>query len=69
MTQVPVPSHVEVGVKVVMPAGQVASAQGAPDGYFWQAPASHMPFVPHVVTVCTAQVPEGSGAPLATFTH
>src|SRR5204863_177989 len=45
---VPAPSHVRASVSVVVPAGQLASRQGAPCEYFWQAPFSHMPFVPHV---------------------
>jgi hypothetical protein len=66
---VPAPSHADAGVNAVEPAGQVASPQGAPWAYFWQAPASHIPFVPHVPGACTAQVPDGSGAPVATFVH
>src|SRR6185436_2765409 len=69
VTQVPAPSHVDAGVEVVVPAGHCAAAQGAPRGYFWQAPASHMPFVPQVEAPCTAQLPEGSGALVATFVH
>jgi hypothetical protein len=69
VTQVPAPSHFEAAVNVVEPAGHVASPQDSPWAYFWQAPASHMPFVPQVVDACTAQVPEGSGAPVATFVH
>jgi len=48
VTHVPAPSHVDAGVNVVVPAGQLASLHGAPCGYFWQAPFSHMPLVPHV---------------------
>jgi hypothetical protein len=48
-------------------AGQVAPAHGVPCGYFWQAPASHMPFVPQVALPWATQVPDGSGAPVATF--
>jgi hypothetical protein len=69
VTHVPAPSQLEAGVNVVVPAGQLAAPHGAPCGYFWQAPFSHMPFVPQVVDACTAHVPDGSGAPPATFTH
>jgi hypothetical protein len=69
VTQVPAPSHADAGVNVVEPPGHVASPQDSPWGYFWQAPASHMPFVPHVEGACTAHVPAGSGAPGATFVH
>jgi hypothetical protein len=54
---------------VVPFAGQVAAAQGVPCGYFWQAPASHMPFVRQVAPPWATQVPEGSGAPVATSAH
>jgi hypothetical protein len=65
VTHVPAPSHVEPGVNVVpgIVVGQLASAHGTPCAYFWQAPASHMPFVPQVDIVCAAHVPAGSGAP------
>jgi len=46
--------------------GQVASPQGVPCANFWQAPASHMPFVPQLEAAVAAQVLEGSGAPAAT---
>jgi hypothetical protein len=69
VTHVPAPSHAEAGVKVVAPAGHFASAQGVPAGYRWQAPASHIPFVPQLDGLWTAHVPEGSGALVATFTH
>ena len=49
--------------------GQVATAQGVPCGYFWQAPASHMPFVPQLEAPWATQVPDGSGAPVATSPH
>jgi hypothetical protein len=49
--------------------GQVATAQGVPCGYFWQAPASHMPFVPQLEAPWATQVPDGSGAPVATSAH
>ena len=48
-------------------AGQVAPAHGVPCAYFWQEPASHMPLVPQVVLPWATQVPDGSGAPVATF--
>jgi hypothetical protein len=63
VTQAPAPSQVEPGVKVVLFAGQVASPQGVPCANFWQAPAAHIPFVPHVAAALATQVFEGSGAP------
>jgi hypothetical protein len=56
-------------VKVVDAAGHRAAAHGVPSEYRWHAPASHIPFVPQVEAACTAQVPDGSGAPVATFEH
>jgi hypothetical protein len=66
VTQAPAPSHVEPGVKVVVVGGQLGSPQGVPCANFWQAPAAHMPFVPHIAAGCATQVFEGSGAPVAT---
>jgi len=34
VTQVPAPSHADWRVSVVVPAGQLASAQGVPTPYF-----------------------------------
>jgi hypothetical protein len=39
VTQLPAPSQVDPGVNVVSPIAQVASWQGVPWRYFWQAPA------------------------------
>jgi len=69
VTHAPAPSHVEPGVNVVVLAGQLGSPQGVPCPNFWQAPAAHMPFVPHVDAPCATQVFEGSGAPVATSPH
>jgi hypothetical protein len=66
VTQAPAPSQVEPGVKVVELAGQAASPHGVPCANFWQAPASHMPFVPQPEAAVAAQVFDGSGAPEAT---
>jgi hypothetical protein len=49
VTQAPLPLHVDPGVKVVVPAGQVESAHAVPIAYFWQAPAWHLPFVPQLI--------------------
>jgi hypothetical protein len=67
VTHAPAPSHAEAPVNVVPLAGQVAAAQGVPCGYFWQPPASHMPFVPQLVVPWATHVPDGSGAPVATL--
>jgi hypothetical protein len=69
VTHAPAPSHVEPGVYVVPPPGQLAPAHGVPCGYLWQAPPSHMPFVPHVDALWARQAPEGSGAPVGTSAH
>ena len=47
VTHVPAPSQVEPAVKVVPLAGQVAASQAVPCWYFSQAPAWHLPSVPH----------------------
>lgn len=47
--QVPAPSQAPLAVKVLPGAGQFAPAQAVPWGYFWQAPAWHLPSVPHEV--------------------
>jgi hypothetical protein len=49
VTQVPFPSHDEMGVKVVVAVGQVEPAQFVPVAYFWQpALPSHLPLVPQL---------------------
>jgi hypothetical protein len=66
MTQVPAPSQLEAGVKVVPVLGQVAPAQGVPCTYFWQAPAWHLPLVPQLVPPWSAHDSAGSGIPVGT---
>jgi hypothetical protein len=61
VTQVPAPSQVEPGVKVVPLVGQVALAHAVPCRYFSQAPALHLPSVPHAVAPWSMQVLAGSG--------
>ena len=61
VTQVPAPSQVEPAVKVVPLAGQVAAAQAVPCLYFSQAPAWHLPSVPHPAAPWSTQAPAGSG--------
>ena len=46
IAQEPAPSQAPPAVKVVPGAGQLAFAQAVPCGYFWQAPAWHLPSVP-----------------------
>jgi hypothetical protein len=65
--QVPAPSQVDSGVKTLVAVGQEADMQGVPGTHFWHWPASHLPFVPHVEASDVAQLPSGSGAPVATF--
>jgi hypothetical protein len=47
VVQVPAPSQVAAGVNVMPGVGQLAPAQAVPCGYFWQAPAWHLPSFPH----------------------
>ena len=66
--QVPAPSQVPPGVKVVPVAGQAAAWQEVPCWYFSQAPAWHLPSVPQLAVPLSAQLPAGSG-PAATAVH
>jgi len=66
--QVPAPSQVPPGVKVVPLVGQVAFWQEVPCWYFSQAPAWHLPSVPQLCAPLSMQLPAGSG-PEATAVH
>ena len=66
--QVPAPSQVPPGVKVVPLVGQVAPWQAVPCWYFSQAPAWHLPSVPQLDAPLSMQLPAGSG-PEATAVH
>jgi hypothetical protein len=66
---VPAPSHVDPAVKVIVPVGHVEPLQGVPAAYFWQAPATQRPFVPHEVPPWSTQRAFGSTVPVATFVH
>ena len=66
--QVPAPSQVPPGVKVVPLVGQVAPWQEVPCWYFSQAPPWHLPSVPQLVAPLSVQLPAGSG-PEATAVH
>jgi hypothetical protein len=66
--QVPAPSQVPPGVKVVPLVGQVAFWQAVPCWYFSQAPAWHLPSVPQLDAPLSMQLPAGSG-PEATAVH
>jgi hypothetical protein len=61
VTQVPAPSQVDPGVKVVPLVGQVALEQAVPWTYFSHAPEAHFPSVPQPGAPWSAQVPAGSG--------
>jgi hypothetical protein len=65
--QAPLPSHVDPGVKFVVPAGQLEPMHGVPFAYFWQAPAWHLPFVPQEAPPMSLQMPAGSVEPVETF--
>jgi hypothetical protein len=67
VTQAPTPSQVAPGVNVVVAVGQVESWQAVPLGYFWHAPAWHLPFVPQPAAPVSVQMPAGSLAPVTTF--
>jgi hypothetical protein len=49
IVHLPAPSHVPPAVKVLPGIGQAGFAQAVPCGYFWQAPAWHLPSVPQEV--------------------
>ncbi len=66
VAQVPLPSQVAPGVNVVPDIGQLAPAQAVPCGYFWQAPAWHLPSFPHEVAPLSVHRPAGSGRPVGT---
>ena len=66
--QVPAPSQLPPGVKVVPLVGQVAPWQEVPCWYFSQAPAWHLPSVPQLDAPLSMQLPAGSG-PEATAAH
>ncbi len=68
-THLPEPSQVDLPVNVVVPLGQVASAQVVPFAYFWQAPAWHLPFVPQLAAPWSLHMPAGSELPVGTFVH
>jgi hypothetical protein len=67
-TQVPAPSQLPPGVKVVPLVGQVAPWQAVPCWYFSQAPAWHLPSVPQLWLPLSRQEPAGSG-PEPTAVH
>ncbi len=62
--QAPAPSQLAAGVKVVPAAGQLAAAQAVPFTYFWQAPAWHLPLVPHPLPPWSTHDAAGSGMPV-----
>jgi hypothetical protein len=64
--QLPAPSQVPPAVKVPPGIGQWAPAQAVPCWYFWQAPAWHLPSVPHDDAPWSAQTAAGSGWPVGT---
>lgn len=64
--QVPAPSQVPPAVNVLPGMGQLAPAQAVPCGYFWQAPAWHLPSLPHEVGPWSLHSPAGSGRPVGT---
>ena len=67
VTHVPLPSQADSGVNWLDADGHVAGLHGVPEPHRWQAPASHLPLVPHVDASWTAHRPDGSFAPVATF--
>jgi hypothetical protein len=48
VTHLPAPSQVEVGVKAVVPVGQLEPLHCVPAAYLWQAPAAHLPLLPQL---------------------
>jgi hypothetical protein len=69
VVQAPAPSQVEAGVNVIPGVGQLAPAQAVPSGYFWQAPAWHLPSLPQDVPPWSVQRAAGSGRPVGTAVH
>jgi hypothetical protein len=69
VTQAPLPSQVDVGVKVVPVVGQVEPLQTVSFGYFWQAPDWHLPFVAQLPGPMSMHLAAGSAAPFGTFVH
>jgi len=69
VAHVPAPSHVEPAVKVIVPVGHVEPLQEVPAAYFWQAPATHLPFVPHEAPPWSTHSDFGSTVPVGTFVH
>ena len=65
-THTPAPSQLEAGVKVDPPVGQLPSAQDVPCGYFWQAPAWHLPLVPQLILPWSTHDAAGSAIPVGT---
>jgi hypothetical protein len=63
---VPAPSQVPPALKVLPGIGQLAFAQPVPCGYFWHAPAWHLPSVPQEVGPLSVHSPAGSGSPVGT---
>lgn len=66
--QVPAPSQVPPGTKVVPLGRQLAPWQEVPCWYFSQAPDWHLPSVPQLCVPLSVQLPAGSG-PEATAVH
>jgi hypothetical protein len=61
VTQLPVPSQVDVPVKVDVPPGQLDPMHWVPGTYSWQPPLpSHLPFVWQEVDPLSGQMPAGS---------
>ena len=67
MTHRPAPSQVDSGVTALVVVGQAEGMQAVVADHFWQAPASHLPLVLQVDGSVVAQIPAGSGEPVATF--
>jgi hypothetical protein len=69
VTHLPAPSQLDLPVKFIVPAGQVAFAQFVPAAYFWHAPAAQRPFVPQLAAPWSTHIPFGSIAFVGTFVH
>jgi hypothetical protein len=69
-THVPLPSHIEARVSVLVPAGHAAGAHIVPLACLRQAPApSQVPSLPQEASLCRGQLPRGSGMPAGTLAH
>ena len=69
VVQAPAPLQVDCAVKFSVPTGHVEPLQDVPIPYFWHAPATQRPFVPHEAAPWSTQMAFGSIVLVGTFVH